>query len=782
CLLASAIASLLRGAQFAEVVKPLLLTNSAVTPEPSNLLVAGVDEVGRGCLFGPVVSCALVLNPSNVEELIAAGVTDSKKIKEPSLRSRLASLIKEACLDWRIGIGKVSEIDSLNILNASLLSMRRAISKLAVKPELVLVDGNQLIPDLDIPQQAIVGGDKSEIAIAAASIVAKVWRDELMVRLAQKYPNYGIEKHKGYGTASHLAALNKLSPTRLHRTSFSPVQAALDNQKNFQSFKNFVEEPIMSEATISQPVETVEVPATPTQPEQQRKNRQNRNVKVRHLNILESPELEPEANAVVKSSFDRMKTTFMGMIEEGRRLIDIKFSLHILHGEEKGEKKFLGWLSSQDWGGLGKSWAASAVQLAEWWMTLPKHVQEWLPSNIQGWSAAAIARLPVASAISHNFMLALVGRGKQSAQKCDRALKSAKLKTDDYAVVVCADPWKGEIGKVTEIAKDKTITLEFPGGVTKSFAPEKIEKWTAEVPEIAIGSRVIVSGDQTWNGAIATVVGKAQPNGWWVVLDKISASGSTTKNLFKTAQLSLRTSEQVFAAPEQAATEADWQDINRLYKLSPENQDSVREQAILAASDNTDADGVVNVSLGHIQQVLNDYGFKSDTCNSTGKSAKKNSNQAVYTEADFAAERAKWEEEKKLLEEQIENRVRAELTLGLQSELREQAEQKVRQELAAAKAHASELSAKYQQALVTIESVKEQVAQVNQLTGKIDALTKENESLKQQMYEQVASPDRWQKNFAEQAGKVINSELEAKYEPLVQKLEEMSTKVQQQEE
>lgn len=196
-------------------------------------LICGVDEVGRGCLFGPVVSCAVILDLDYTEFLKEQGVTDSKELS-PHSRKRLASLIKEYCLDWRIGIGTVAEIDSLNIRNASLLSMRRAVKKLKVFPSIVLVDGNATIPNLDIPQQTIVEGDKSNIAIAAASIVAKVWRDELMERLAQKYPGYGLEQHKGYDTAAHREALQKLPPTRQHRHSFSTVRDAIVLHQNFQ--------------------------------------------------------------------------------------------------------------------------------------------------------------------------------------------------------------------------------------------------------------------------------------------------------------------------------------------------------------------------------------------------------------------------------------------------------------------------------------------------------------------------------------------------------------------
>ena len=139
-----------------------------------------------------------------------------------------------------------------------------------------------------------------------------------------------------------------------------------------------------------------------------------------------------------------------------------KFPCTAVHGEKSGERKFRKWLNSSDWGGFGKHWARSALALAEWWMKLPKHVQDWLPNNIQGWSHKAITKLPVASEIGHNFMKALVARGKQSGKSCERAIKSKKLKIDDYAVVVERDDWKDEIGKVINLADDGIITLEFP--------------------------------------------------------------------------------------------------------------------------------------------------------------------------------------------------------------------------------------------------------------------------------------------------------------------------------
>ncbi|NEP83128.1 MAG: ribonuclease HII [Okeania sp. SIO3B3] len=160
-------------------------------------ITAGVDEVGRGALFGPVVAAAVILPelddlPSPLACLCKGGeITDSKKLTKKR-RSRLANEIQTIALDCKIGIASVREIDRLNILQASLLAMKRAVLKLKYTPNLVLVDGNQQIKDLSIPQKVIVKGDSKCLAIAAASIVAKVWRDTLIIRLAKKYPVYDL--------------------------------------------------------------------------------------------------------------------------------------------------------------------------------------------------------------------------------------------------------------------------------------------------------------------------------------------------------------------------------------------------------------------------------------------------------------------------------------------------------------------------------------------------------------------------------------------------------------
>ncbi len=187
--------------------------------------VAGVDEVGRGALFGDVVAAAVVILPNDLDRLQAAGVADSKQLSARQ-REQLAGLIRTVAVDCQVGVATVAEIASSNILRASLLAMERAIAQLRPRPDLCLVDGNCPIPFTEIspiPQVTLVGGDRRSIAIAAASIVAKVWRDREMIRLAACYPGYGLEQHKGYGTPVHREALARLGPTPLHRRSFRGV-------------------------------------------------------------------------------------------------------------------------------------------------------------------------------------------------------------------------------------------------------------------------------------------------------------------------------------------------------------------------------------------------------------------------------------------------------------------------------------------------------------------------------------------------------------------------------
>ena len=188
------------------------------------LLQAGVDEAGRGPLCGPVYAAAVILDPARP----IPGLNDSKKLSEKK-REALAPLIRERALAWAVGIATVEEIDRLNILHATFLAMRRALEGLAVRPDEALIDGNRVPPGLIVPARAIVGGDASEAAISAASILAKTGRDHEMLQWAERYPQYGIAKHKGYPTAEHLAALRAHGPSPIHRRSFAPVaQCALD--------------------------------------------------------------------------------------------------------------------------------------------------------------------------------------------------------------------------------------------------------------------------------------------------------------------------------------------------------------------------------------------------------------------------------------------------------------------------------------------------------------------------------------------------------------------------
>ena len=177
-------------------------------------MIAGTDEVGRGCLAGPVVAAAVILK-EDIPEL-----TDSKKIS-PKRREFLADLILEKSF-FAYGVVSNNKIDKINILNASLLAMKRAILNLPVRPSLVLVDGT-FKPDLDIPMRAIIGGDSSENAISAASIIAKVYRDNLMIKYDSIFPVYDLKGNKGYGTKKHLEALKNFGHCEIHRTTFNGV-------------------------------------------------------------------------------------------------------------------------------------------------------------------------------------------------------------------------------------------------------------------------------------------------------------------------------------------------------------------------------------------------------------------------------------------------------------------------------------------------------------------------------------------------------------------------------
>ena len=181
-------------------------------------LEAGVDEVGRGCLAGPVVAAAVILPP----DFALPGLTDSKQLSKGE-RETMDRLIRERAMAWAVGEASVDEIDRHNILRATFLAMGRAIDGLRVRPEYLLIDGNRYPSDAgDIPFETIVRGDGRVASIAAASVIAKVYRDRLMAALAETFPGYGWETNAGYGTARHLAAIAALGLTPHHRRSFGP--------------------------------------------------------------------------------------------------------------------------------------------------------------------------------------------------------------------------------------------------------------------------------------------------------------------------------------------------------------------------------------------------------------------------------------------------------------------------------------------------------------------------------------------------------------------------------
>lgn len=184
--------------------------------------LAGVDEVGRGPLAGDVVAAAVILDPARP----VAGLRDSKKLTGPR-REALAEQVRERALAWAVARATVAEIDRMNILQASLLAMHRAVQALSPQPRYVLVDGNRL-PRWQYPSEPVVKGDDRVPAIAAASILAKVQRDAELVALEARYPGYGFAAHKGYPTAQHLAALRSLGVTPQHRRSFAPVRKILE--------------------------------------------------------------------------------------------------------------------------------------------------------------------------------------------------------------------------------------------------------------------------------------------------------------------------------------------------------------------------------------------------------------------------------------------------------------------------------------------------------------------------------------------------------------------------
>ncbi|CAM4093427.1 ribonuclease HII [Kerstersia similis] len=191
---------------------------------PAVTEVAGVDEAGRGPLAGAVYAAAVILP----EQHTIVGLADSKALSAKQ-RDKLALQIREQALAWHIASASVAEIDDLNILHATMLAMRRAVEGLGVRPELALIDGNRVPAGLPCHASAIVKGDATEPAISAASILAKTARDAELLSLHERYPQYGFDQHKGYGTALHLAALRTHGPCPEHRRSFAPVRKSLES-------------------------------------------------------------------------------------------------------------------------------------------------------------------------------------------------------------------------------------------------------------------------------------------------------------------------------------------------------------------------------------------------------------------------------------------------------------------------------------------------------------------------------------------------------------------------
>jgi ribonuclease HII len=198
---------------------PMSVADLSYESDLEFLWIAGVDEVGRGALCGPVVTAAVLLDRAHCPALIAAGVRDSKKLSA-SRREELVPIIQSIATSYFVASASPAEIDAINIRRATLLAMARAVAGLRTAPEICLVDGRDPIPDLPYPQRTLIGGDDRSVAIAAASILAKVTRDRLLQDLSPQYPAYGLAKHKGYGTAQHRLALQIHGSTPIHRQSF----------------------------------------------------------------------------------------------------------------------------------------------------------------------------------------------------------------------------------------------------------------------------------------------------------------------------------------------------------------------------------------------------------------------------------------------------------------------------------------------------------------------------------------------------------------------------------
>lgn len=189
------------------------------------LSIAGIDEVGRGPLAGPVVAAVAVIDRGVAKRKLLRLIDDSKKLVREDREAAYEAMSTSGCVRFAVGEASVEEIDSINILQATFLAMRRALQAMAALPDIVLIDGNQVPPELGCRAETIVGGDAISYSIAAASIFAKVTRDRYMCRLAETFPGYGWETNVGYRSPTHLAALKRLGPTPHHRRSFAPVRA-----------------------------------------------------------------------------------------------------------------------------------------------------------------------------------------------------------------------------------------------------------------------------------------------------------------------------------------------------------------------------------------------------------------------------------------------------------------------------------------------------------------------------------------------------------------------------
>jgi ribonuclease HII len=196
--------------------------------QPGSLCIAGIDEVGRGPLAGPVVAAVAVIDRTLAKRKLLRLIDDSKKLVREDRETAYEAMIAAGCVRFAVGEASVEEIDTVNILQATFLAMRRALAGLtAAPPDIVLIDGNQIPPELGCKAETIIGGDARSYSIAAASIFAKVTRDRYMCRLAETFPGYGWETNVGYKSPAHLRALKALGPTPHHRRSFAPVRACL---------------------------------------------------------------------------------------------------------------------------------------------------------------------------------------------------------------------------------------------------------------------------------------------------------------------------------------------------------------------------------------------------------------------------------------------------------------------------------------------------------------------------------------------------------------------------